>query len=38
MEEKKYTSPELEIVSFENSDIITNSEPWGNGDEWNDND
>ena len=24
-EEKKYTAPQLEIINFENSDIITNS-------------
>lgn len=33
---KKYENPEMIVVSFENGDIITMSEPWDNGDEWTD--
>lgn len=36
MKNKKFEKPELEVVEFENTDIITNSEPWGNGDEYED--
>lgn len=36
MKDKKFEAPELEVVEFENTDIITNSEPWDNGDEWTD--
>ncbi len=34
--EKKYENPEMIIVSFDNNDIITMSEPWDNGDEYED--
>ena len=33
---KKYKNPELIVVDFANDDIITNSEPWENGDEYTD--
>lgn len=36
MNKKKYENPELEIVAFDNADIITLSEPWDNGDEYQD--